>query len=310
MGVTNVIPLRIDYSEPVFFEMMMRHVATLLRFFETIAGRRQQVPEFIINVQSEDSDTSRLQVHWSHAPSRDGAEDADRKPHPGDILLNPVDDPAAFSSVLANWIGHDNLRRDARQRFSNCFAKQSTYSHGRLIGAANMFDILPSDAVPQGVELSPELSEAKEAAQRVFGRLPQSIERDSVLSALGRLGKSSLKRKIRFRAERIIGARGDRFSDLFLVTDEAVNCRNHFVHGSRTSFDYTEHFDVVCFFTETLEFVFAASDLIDSGWDIATWTRQGTTMSHPFGGFLVSYTGGVRRLKEVLQLIRSADTQS
>jgi hypothetical protein len=143
-----------------------------------------------------------------------------------------------------------------------------------------------------------------------LGVCHKASSEDSVLSALGRLGKSSLKRKIRFRAERIIGARGDRFSDLFLVTDEAVNCRNHFVHGSRTSFDYTEHFDVVCFFTETLEFVFAASDLIDSGWDIATWTRQGTTMSHPFGGFLVSYTGGVRRLKEVLQLIRSADTQS
>jgi ApeA N-terminal domain 1 len=310
VGVTNVIPLRIDYREPTFFKRMMRDVAALLRFFDTVAGRRQEIPEFIIDLQNEDGGSSRLQVHWSHAPNRGGAEDDDRKPNPGDILLNAVDDPAAFSTVLANWIGHDNLRREARQRFSNCFAQRSTYSHDRLIGAANMFDILPPDAVPQDVELSPELREAKEAGQRIFERLSQSIERDSVLGALGRLGKSSLKRKIRSRAERIIGAQGDRFPDLFLVTDEAVNCRNHFVHGSRASFDYTEHFDVVCFFTDALEFVFAASDLIDSGWDVYAWTRHGTTMSHPFGGFIVSYTGGVRRLKEVLQLSRNAGTKS
>jgi hypothetical protein len=310
VGVTNAIPLRVDYSEPVFFKIVMQDVAALLRFFETVAGRRQEVREFLIDVQNEDGGSSGLQVHWSHAPNRGGAEVDERKPNPGDILLSAVEDPAAFSSVLANWMRHDDLRREARQRFSNCFANQSTYSHDRLIGAANMFDILPSEAVPQDVELSPELREAKEAAQLIFERLSQSIERDSVLSSLGRLGKSGLKRKIRFRAERIIGAQCDRFPDLFLVTDEAVNCRNHFVHGSRASFDYAEHFDLVCFFTDTLEFVFAASDLIDSGWDICAWTRHGTTMSHPFGGFLVNYTGGLRRLKEVLQLSRGAGTHS
>jgi hypothetical protein len=301
VGVTNVIPLKIDYREPVLFGTVRRDAATILRFFETIAGRRQNIREFLVNVRNEDHlENSRLQVRWSHAPDRRESDARERGPNPGDILLSAVDDPAKFSSILTNWISQDNLRRDARQRFSNCFSNQSRYTHDRLIGAANMFDILPSDAVPQDVELSPELREAKAAGKAIFEGLPQSIERDGVLSALGRLGKSSLKRKIRFRAGKLPGAQGDRFPDLFLVTDEAVNCRNHFVHGSLASFDYAEHFDLVCFLTEALEFVFATSDLIDAGWDMHPWARSGTTMSHPFGTFLVSYKRGLLTLKEVL----------
>jgi hypothetical protein len=61
------------------------------------------------------------------------------------------------------------------------------------------------------------------------------------------------------------------FPDSYLVLDEAVNCRNHYVHGSRAKIDDQEHFfETVPFFTDTLEFVFAASDLIEAGWNITS----------------------------------------
>ncbi|MCH8913448.1 MAG: hypothetical protein IIA33_07755 [Planctomycetes bacterium] len=56
-----------------------------------------------------------------------------------------------------------------------------------------MVDILPSSAIPPDVMLSAELDSAREQARTMFRTLPPSDERNSVLGALGRLGKNSLK---------------------------------------------------------------------------------------------------------------------
>jgi hypothetical protein len=80
------------------------------------------------------------------------------------------------------------------------------------------------------------------------------------------------------------------FPDLILVLEEAVNCRNHYVHGTPSKIDYRNHFfESVAFFTETLEFVFAASDFIEAGWSITDWLKKGTTGSHPFGTYCSYY---------------------
>ena len=54
------------------------------------------------------------------------------------------------------------------------------------------------------------------------------------------------------------------------------------------------------FFAETLEFVFAASDLIEAGWKIGPWLQQGTSMLHPFGTYCVAYRDSLRALKTLL----------
>ncbi|MFQ5853662.1 MAG: HEPN domain-containing protein, partial [Candidatus Binatia bacterium] len=168
------------------------------------------------------------------------------------------------------------------------------------IGSANMFDILPSSAVPPNAQLPKELNAAKETSREIFKQLTQSPERDSVLAALGRVGKSSLKQKIRHRAQFLIEAVGERFPEIITVTDEAVNCRNHYVHGSEPRFDYSDNFGTVIFFTDTLEFVFAASELIEAGWDVKAWSEIGTTMSHPFARYCVNYAENLRKLKALL----------
>jgi len=86
-----------------------------------------------------------------------------------------------------------------------------------------------------------------------------------------------------------------------LVLNEAVDCRNHYVHGSTPKFDYTQNFDMVCFFTDTLEFVFAASELIEAGWNIRIFTETPTTMSHPFGAYRVNYDRHLQALKGLLR---------
>lgn len=69
------------------------------------------------------------------------------------------------------------------------------------------------------------------------------------------------------------------------MIDEAVDCRNYFVHGSKAKMDYSDEFDQVIFFTEALEFIFAASDFIECGWNIDEWSKQNSTVSHPFDRF-------------------------
>jgi hypothetical protein len=155
--------------------------------------------------------------------------------------------------------------------------------------------------VPPNVVLSDELRAAKESALELFRPLPDSPERNSVLGALGRMGKSSLKQKIRHRAQIVVDATNDRIKEITTITDEAVNCRNHYVHGSDARFDYSAATGMLEFFTDALELVFAASDLIDGGWDLKAWSDKGSTMSHPFGRFLVGYRVNLQELKTLLQ---------
>ena len=122
-----------------------------------------------------------------------------------------------------------------------------------------------------------------------------------MLGALGRIGKATLKRKVRSRAKLITDIVGDQFPDLDVVVDQAVDCRNYYVHGSVAKIDYIKQVDQVQFFTDTLEFVFAASDLVESGWDITAWSKQGSTLSHPFGQYRINYKQQLSELKKLLK---------
>jgi hypothetical protein len=122
-----------------------------------------------------------------------------------------------------------------------------------------------------------------------------------VLGALGRLGTATLKHKARSRGQIVLTAASEYFPDLILVLEESINCRNHYVHGGPSKIDYRSHFfETVPFFTNTLEFVFAASDLIEAGWLIKPWRQAGTTMSHPFGTYCAYYKYNLQALKALL----------
>ena len=95
----------------------------------------------------------------------------------------------------------------------------------------------------------------------------------------------------------------ERLPDLDTVLFEAVDCRNHFVHGSKTKINYVRN-EYLFFFVDTLEFVFAASELIDSGWDITRWMKQWTSLSHPFSRFMIEYNGPQKRLRKDLETVK------
>jgi len=288
----------IRFKRPCSFDDTITRTLTLLRFLEVVVGRPQNVISLQLQVTSEEDAPCVLDVYWSMPPKRKGKRDF--RPHPADVLINGGMQRDEFARVLCNWVSRDDAWGDARARFSGSFRQQGLYSIDRLIGSANMFDILPESAVPRRVQLSKELTSAKARCKRIWKALPRSPERESLLNALGRIGKSTLKNKIRFRGELLTRAVPGRFPDLATVTDEAVNCRNHYVHGGEPRFDYGSHPHVCNFFTDTLEFVFAASDLIEAGWDVKAWCAAGTSMSHPFGEYRVGYLENLRKLKSLI----------
>jgi hypothetical protein len=295
VSMKNTIYVTIDFQVAIEFEDAIERTSTLLRYFAILIGRPQNLIKLDLQIDSDEENPAYLQVHWSMPPQRD-PQHKEVSPHPSSILMDAVQQPVEFSYVLSNWLERKQTWQDARGRFSNSFENQRYYSIDRLVGAANMFDILPSSAVPSDVKLSEELERAKVDCQEIFKKLLKSAERDSVLSALGRLGKSSLKHKIRHRSQHLLGL----FRDINLITDQAVNCRNHYVHGSAPQLDYSNNFDVVVFFTSTLEFVFATSDLAEAGWDIASWKNKSSTISHPFAEYRASYDENLKQLKALM----------
>lgn len=297
----NQIIIKLELGSPATFYDAMTRVYPMQRFFELMIGRPQNIQELWLQLPDlQEERPNYLDIYWTHPPSRDVRHELS-PPHPCDVLVSPVDETASFAAVMSNWLEQDKSRQIARVRFTEACAWQRYYPRDRIVGAANMFDILPDDAAPAMAEIAPDVRAAKETSRELFLALPQSLERDAMLQALGRIGKSSLKHKARHRAKSIVAALGKQaLPDLCMVIDEAVNCRNYFVHGGRSSFDYNEQLGGVVFLTNTLEFVFGASDLIDAGWDIASWRKRAFTASHPFSSYLCNYEVSLRDLRELL----------
>ena len=288
-------------EEPIVFNEAIRRVSIVRDYLGLLVGRQQNIEVLKLNVRNESESSSVLDVYWSIAPKRDVSKDDDLGPQSHDVLLNAILDPEIFSRVTQCWMERDRTWHDARDRFFSCFANQGHYDIDRLIGAANMFDILPSSAIPEDHSVPPEIEDAKKAAKEIFAKLPDSAERHSILSELGRIGKRKLKHKIRHRARKITDSEPNRFPDLTLVTDEAVNCRNHYVHGGDAKIDYgANFFETFAFFTDTLEFVFAASDLMEAGWNMKAWAAKGSSLSHPFSRYCYGYKQSLQRLKALL----------
>ena len=93
---------------------------------------------------------------------------------------------------------------------------------------------------------------------------------------------------------------GGRPAELPFVLDAAVDCRNHYVHGTPSRIDYSKDSDVVVFLTNTLEFVFGASELVEAGWDIQRFAERGRTMTHPYGSYLVTCKSNLEALKALI----------
>ena len=265
----------------------------VLQFFELMVGRIQNVLEINIYPQSgPDSSTPGpgARLYISMDPRR-GCTQEKYKPGFTNILIDPVRDSKAFSRVLKAWLARDKEWRTARERLSSDWGKRG-YDHDRIIRAANGFELLPKKVLGKDEALPQEVKKAVDEAKQIFCGLPKdNVYRERLFNAVGNATeRRPLKKKIRHRAERIMKEIGNLIPQIGLVIDEAVKCRNRYVHGNG---DKSRSFDSrVVFLTNTLEFIFFASDLVDAGWDIAGWCQEHHSYGHPFADYLHLYRAG------------------
>lgn len=214
-------------------------------------------------------------------------------------LIRPEVDVEEFKDILCKWLCDFEDWSYPRWQFFGAFVDAS-YGTDKLIKCANTFDIIPDKAFGRKPELDVDVKQAKEQARALFKSLPNSPERQSILGALGRLGTHTLKYKVRSRANIIKVHSPEVLSEIFLVVDSAVDCRNYYVHGGRRKFDYESNFEIVMFFIDTLEFVYAVSELIELGWNYKNWIDK-KTYGHRFSRYVSSYPHQLRMLKALLK---------
>jgi hypothetical protein len=104
---------------------------------------------------------------------------------------------------------------------------------------------------------------------------------------------------VRHRTQIITDAcKADYFPFLEMVCSVAVDCRNYFVHGANDSdLEVSDVFRLMGFLTDTLEFVFYASQPVEFGWNLDVFLKRGTTMTHRFGEYKVNYREGWKELE-------------
>lgn len=298
----NTIYILIEPHNPITFEDAIDRVGCVARFLSVVAGRMQGIADIQIGLAGEHADERQapLNVHWSYAPKAQKSSDSLRAPSPGDLPLDPVRRRAEFNSVIKHWIEHDSDRRTARIRYLNCLQKGNEYGVDRLVAAANMFDVLPPEATPEPSELPAELLEARTSILSILKKLPRSQDRDSAISAIARMGRPSLPKKVAYRAGIVTTQVGGAFPDLAYVIKTAISCRNYFVHGGSGTFNFEAAQPFVPFLTDALEFVFAASELIEAGWDGARWNHDPHGTGHNFAMFRWGYREVIPQLKRAL----------
>lgn len=288
LRLNSQLEVSLRFQEPLAFKNALERKHALIRFFELIIGREQLLLSVELRLEGQREWEPSLKVAEAYAPEIDESSEHDAEaPAPRDVLLCTVDGVEDFRRVAVAYFEKDDERLDARSRFAGNIRMGRLYTIDRIVSAANMFDIFPDSAYPDRVDISEQLESARRVARENFRVLPQSIERDSILGALGRMGELSLKRKVLHRLQ--VSGLQLHFQGIDAVLKEAVNCRNHYVHGSKGQIDYTQNLDVVVFLCKALEFLFGVSDLVDCGWSFDRWVEGHPQESHPFGEFRLGY---------------------
>ena len=256
--ITNEIVLSIIFFNPVNLHELDDSIRKLLRFFEIVVGRPQNLLKLNIPPNYEER-FGASSVYMNMFRNRID-EYARREPDWRDILIDAASEPDKFSKLMSAWLERDKAWTVARSRFSAGWKKQNDYDAERMVGAANMFDLLPVDVFPKH--------------------------------------KQILKQRVQHRSRLIMKVIGNDLPDMDFVTDAAVELRHLYVHGAERNPKRPALVRSNTFLTDTLEFIFCASDLVELGWDLLSWHQKPKMGGHTFCDYLYGYSRELTELKK------------
>lgn len=174
--------------------------------------------------------------------------------------------------------------------------KNGSYDSDRLVSAANVFDILPSASTVPHKEISNDYKTARDECLKILEALPYSEDRGAAIGVIKRWGRANLRSKILHRAQIVKDRIPQLTNEIDRVLILAVKTRNYFVHGS-DDFNYQKYENFLPLFTDALEFIFSASDLIECGWDPRPWLNTRPSHGHSYAAFVNTYRKEINSLK-------------
>lgn len=301
-GFTNKILVAVQFEEPINISELQSRIEQLLRFFGIVIGRPQNLIEAKIHLSGDYQTSQKIPkystVHFHSLPRHTGRQ---RAPGPRDVLISAGTQGETFGRVIEAWLEReqDAAWQTARRLFFLGWSQGRSYDAARLVSAANIFDYLPSGDFENPV-IQDELQSPIEDFRQALKAMDPSPQRNALLEALGRVAAPNLKKKVQSRATGPAYAIGHLVPDLEEILNFAVNCRNLYTHNSGSVVTRSLGPRFTPFLTNALEFVFATSDLIEAGWDIAEWCARQTFASHPLYSFLYNYGQNLNDYRKVL----------
>ena len=240
------ISIDLKFINSLNMEKMREKINKILRFLEIISGCPQNIAKIEITI-GKDQSVRTLSVYLNAYSNDKNMQNYD--PSPADVLICAGDQPNQFTNLISNWLkrDEDEAWQIARERFSNVWSKQRNYDPDRIVAAANMFDLLPKS---------------------VFRPIKE------------------LKKKIRCRSRLVKNAISHNLENIDYITDQAVELRNLYVHGDKSNGSRKKLMKFLPLLTDTLEFVFCASDLIELEWDFLSWYEASKSKKHPLGIYI------------------------
>lgn len=141
-----------------------------------------------------------------------------------------------FLMVLKSWFDKED-RDEARYKFYDTFFNKD-YTSERLVNAANMFDFLP------------KLSTKRQTLKSRINERLVIIE--------NQLNKRNISRET-----------------LDFIVDNAIKARRYFVHGTKhKKLSINQIYSFIPLFIDTLEYIYAISELVEAGLNIDTIEQQ------------------------------------
>ncbi|MBF7144986.1 MULTISPECIES: HEPN domain-containing protein [Pseudomonas] len=275
------------------FSQVIDAILSVLEFLSFVSGRYQGVQK--ISAETRFKGTNEIDqvfLYWSLAPEGNRSLIESKRDWP--ISLDR--DEEELSEVFKNWIEKHVGCVDARRRIIQCQKKNEFYDGDRIVGAANAFDILPTIVYPVLNPLSDEALQNKKLCKDIIMKMPHSEERSQILSTLNFWG-SKLLSKILHKASVIENSSENYFNGIADVLKISLKARNYYVHG--TDAGYLDYEEELAFLTDTLEFVFVASDLIECGWNIRSWLNTEPSLGHPMASYVYSYKAKLKRFNKI-----------
>lgn len=219
-------------------------------------------------------------------------------------LIHGSTHPDHLASVMQAWLERNRnaQRRQANFSFFGNLRGKRTIETG-IVTAANAFDLMPDEDKPVVPPLPAEVSNVlKAAAEHVKGLMPSGVQREDVLSALGRIRSNRrLRNIVEHRASNVVARFGQhRLPRLLDLIRQAIECRNHYTHGGdRGASTAPFSIESVAFLIDTLTFIYTAAELLDCGWEPGKVEGLDQQL-HPLMAYVRNYEQRLARMRQAL----------